>query len=95
MRITDSTPKARTALHMPSELLSIAVLIFCAHWRQRRKLWKRSAVFKKVIQTIAKYEPVVGRQPWSISVLEMNTPNVRCRISNNDFEFATIERIRR
>ena len=55
------------------------------NWRNNGE--NAQAVFKKVIQTIAKYEPVVvGVNPGQYPhVLEMNMPNVQVvEISNND-----------
>lgn len=89
MRITDSTPK-QDGFHMPSELAEHRCTYIL--WPERGDNWRSNAeyaqeVFKTVIQTIAKYEPViVGVNPGQYPhVLEMNMPNVQVvEISNND-----------
>lgn len=89
MRINNTTPKS-DGFYMPSELAEHR----CTYvlWPERGDNWRNNAenaqeVFKKVIQTIAKYEPVVvGVNPGQYPhVLEMNMPNVQVvEISNND-----------
>lgn len=89
MRITDSTPK-KDGFYMPSELSEHRCTYIL--WPERGDNWRNNAenaqnVFQNVIQTIAKYEPViVGVNPGQYPhVLEMNMPNVQVvEISNND-----------
>lgn len=89
MRIKDSTPKA-DGFFMPSELDEHRCTYLL--WPQREDNWRNNAdpaqaVFKQVIQTIAKYEPVVVgvNKDQYLNLLEMNMPNVQIvEISNND-----------
>lgn len=89
MRITNSTPKA-DGFYMPSELAPHRCTYIL--WPEREDNWRDNAepgqaVFKKVIQTIAKYEPVVvgTNKSQYLHLLEMNMPNVQIvEISNND-----------
>lgn len=89
MRITNTTPK-QDGYFMPSELAPHR----CTYvlWPEREDNWRNNAedgqaVFKQVIQTIAKYEPVVVGTNTSqyLHLLEMNMENVQIvEISNND-----------
>ena len=89
MRITDSTPRA-DGFHMPSELSEHRCTYIL--WPEREDNWRMNAepaqaVFKQVIQTIAKYEPVIVgvNKSQYLHLLEMNMPNVQIvEISNND-----------
>lgn len=89
MRITDSTPKA-DGFYMPSELAPHRCTYIL--WPQREDNWRNNAdpaqaAFKQVIETIAKYEPVIvgTNQSQYLNLVEMNIPNVQIvEISNND-----------
>lgn len=89
MRIDNHTPK-QDGFYMPSELAEHR----CTYvlWPERGDNWRNNAenaqeVFKQVIQTIAKHEPViVGVNPSQYAhVLNLNMPGVQVvEISNND-----------
>ncbi len=89
MRITDSTPK-QDGFYMPSELAEHRCTYLL--WPERNDNWRAGAkpaqaAFKQVVQTIAKYEPVVlgVNKSQYAHVLEMNMPNVQVvEISNDD-----------
>ena len=89
MRIKDSTPRA-DGFYMPSELSEHRCTYLL--WPQREDNWRYNAeyaqeTFKKVIETIAKYEPVVVgvNQSQYLNLLNMNMANVQIvEISNND-----------
>ncbi len=89
MRITNSTPK-QDGYFMPSELARHRCTYLL--WPEREDNWRYNAepgqaVFKQVIETIAKYEPVVVgvNKSQYLHLLEMNLPNVQIvEISNND-----------
>lgn len=89
MRIIDSTPR-QDGYFMPSEMAHHR----CTYvlWPEREDNWRYNAepgqaAFKQVIETIAKYEPVVVgvNKSQYLHLLEMNLPNVQIvEISNND-----------
>ncbi len=89
MRITDSTPKA-DGFYMPCELDEHRCIYIL--WPQREDNWRQNAepaqaVFKNLIQTMAKYEPVVvgTNADQYRNLIGMNMPNVSIvEISNND-----------
>ncbi|MBQ3261179.1 agmatine deiminase [Candidatus Saccharibacteria bacterium] len=89
MRIVDSTPK-KDGFYMPSELSEHAATYLL--WPERPDNWRGGAkpaqkAFRQVVETIAKYEPVVlgVNQSQYLHVLGMNMPNVQVvEISNND-----------
>ena len=89
MRIKDTTPK-QDGFYMPSELSEHKCTYLL--WPERPDNWRlgakpAQAVFKQIVQTIAKYEPVVlGVNSSQYShVLGMNMKNVQVvEISNND-----------
>ena len=89
MRIYDSTPKA-DGYYMPSELAEHKCTYLL--WPERPDNWRlgakpAQAAFKQVVETIAKYEPVVlgVNQSQYSHVLGMNMKNVQIvEISNND-----------
>ena len=81
MRITDSTPKA-DGFFMPSELAEHRCTYLL--WPEREDNWRTNAdpaqaVFKQVIETIAKYEPVgVGvNKSQYLNFLWMKMQNVQ------------------
>lgn len=84
-----STPK-QDGFYMPSELSKHKCTYLL--WPERPDNWRLGAkpaqmAFKAVVQTIAKYEPVVlgVNQSQYLHVLGMNMPNVSVvEISNND-----------
>lgn len=89
MRIIDRTPK-QDGFYMPSELAEHRCTWVL--WPQREDNWRFNgeygqAAFKEVIQTIAKYEPVIvgTNKTQYLHLLFMNMPNVQIvEISNND-----------
>lgn len=89
MRIINSTPK-QDGYFMPSEMARHRCTYIL--WPEREDNWRNNAedaqaVFKQVIETIAKYEPVVVgvNKSQYLHLLEMNLPNVQVvEISNND-----------
>lgn len=89
MRLKDSTPKA-DGFYMPSELSEHKCTYLL--WPERPDNWRlgakpAQAAFKQVVETIAKYEPVVlGVNESQYShVLGMNMKNVHVvEISNDD-----------
>lgn len=89
MRIQGSTPK-EDGFYMPAEFRRHRCTYIL--WPEREDNWRENAepaqsVFKKVIQTIAKYEPVmVGTNISQYqNLIQMNMPNVQIlEISNND-----------
>ncbi len=89
MRINDTTPK-QDGYYMPAEWHEHRCTYLL--WPEREDNWRENAepaqaVFQQVIQTIAKYEPVVVGVNVSqyAHVLEMNMPNVQVvELANND-----------
>ena len=89
MRITNSTPKA-DGYYMPAEYAEHRCTYLL--WPERQDNWRggakpAQAVFQQVVETIAKYEPVilgVNKSQYA-HVLELNMPNVQVvEISNDD-----------
>ena len=81
MRIAKTTPK-QDGFYMPSELSEHAATYLL--WPERPDNWRggakpAQAAFKKVVETIAKYEPVVlgVNQSQYSHVLGMNMQNVQ------------------